>query len=95
MGDFGRTPKINTSGGRDHWPQCYSMVLAGGGIRGGAVVGQSDKTGAYPAARARAPADVHATIFTALGYNPKSVSYTTLDGRPMLLSEGTPIAEVL
>ncbi len=95
MGDFGRTPKINAQGGRDHWPQCYSMVLAGGGIRGGAVVGQSDKTGAYPAVRALAPADVHATIFAALGYDPRGVSYSTLDGRPMLLSEGTPIAEVL
>ncbi len=95
MGDFGRTPKINTFVGRDHWPHCYSMVLAGGGIRGGTVVGQSDSQGAYPASRPLAPADVHATIFTALGYDPQGVSYPTLDGRPMLLSEGQPIRELL
>ena len=48
MGEFGRTPKINKNAGRDHWPDCYSVVLAGGGIRGGAVFGASDKIGAYP-----------------------------------------------
>src|SRR4029078_5217181 len=48
MGDFGRTPTIKKETGRDHWPGCYSMVLAGGGIRGGQVVGESDKQGAYP-----------------------------------------------
>ncbi len=48
MGDFGRTPIINKDAGRDHWPQCYSVVLAGGGIRGGQVVGESDRTAAYP-----------------------------------------------
>ncbi len=95
MGDFGRTPKINPTAGRDHWPHCYSMVLAGGGIRGGVVVGESDKQGAYPASRLLTPADVHATIFTALGYDPQGVSYTTLDGRPMLLCEGQPIREIL
>jgi uncharacterized protein (DUF1501 family) len=95
MGDFGRSPKINTMAGRDHWPHCYSMVLAGGGIRGGTVVGESDRQGAYPASRPLTPADVHATIFTALGYDPHGVSYTTLDGRPMLLCEGQPIRELL
>jgi uncharacterized protein (DUF1501 family) len=95
MGDFGRSPKINTMAGRDHWPQCYSMVLAGGGIRGGVVVGESDAKGAYPASRPLTPADVHATIFTALGYDPHGVSYTTLDGRPMLLCDGQPIQELL
>ena len=66
MGDFGRTPQINRDAGRDHWPQCYSMVLAGGGIRGGQVIGQSDKIGAYPIARPITPADVHATVYAAL-----------------------------
>src|SRR5262249_35232304 len=48
MGEFGRTPKVNTNSGRDHWPYCFSVVLAGGGIRGGTVLGASDKLGAYP-----------------------------------------------
>jgi hypothetical protein len=95
MGDFGRTPAINKDAGRDHWPQCYSVVLAGGGIRGGQTIGESDKTGAYPHARPVAPADVHATIFTALGYDPHGISYPTVDGRPTLLSDGEPIRELL
>ena len=70
MGDFGRTPIINGGAGRDHWPQCYSVVLAGGGIKGGSVVGKSDRTGAYPDERPVTPADIHATVFTALGYDP-------------------------
>jgi hypothetical protein len=95
MGDFGRTPVINKDAGRDHWPQCYTMVLAGGGIRGGQYVGESDKTGSYPWSRPIVPADVHATVFTALGYDPHGVTYQTADGRPMPLSEGEPIREVL
>src|SRR5207237_5255505 len=47
VGEFGRTPKINKNAGRDHWPDCYSVLLAGGGVRGGAVYGSSDKSGAY------------------------------------------------
>src|SRR5439155_10192654 len=88
MGDFGRTPIINKDAGRDHWPQCYTMVLAGGGIRGGQIIGASDATGAYPRERPVTPADIHATVFTALGYNPAAVTYQTVDGRPTLLSDG-------
>jgi len=95
MGDFGRTPTINNNAGRDHWPQCYTMVLAGGGIRGGQVVGVSDATASYPKDRPLTPADVHATIFAALGYDHHSVTYLSAEGRPMPLSEGTPIAELL
>lgn len=95
MGDFGRTPTINKDTGRDHWPQCYSMVLAGGGIRGGQVVGESDATGAVPIARPVTPADIHATVFTALGYDPHLLTYRLADNRPMPLSEGTPIRELL
>lgn len=95
MGDFGRTPIINAAAGRDHWPQCYSMVLAGGGIRGGQVIGESDKIGAVPKTRPITPADVHATVFTALGYDPHGITYHTNDGRPCLLSEGQPIRELL
>jgi hypothetical protein len=95
MGDFGRTPIINRNAGRDHWPQCYSMVLAGGGIRGGQVVGASDETGAAPRERPVTPADIHATIFAALGYDPHVDTFRTADGRPMPISSGEPIAELL
>ena len=95
MGDFGRTPIINGGAGRDHWPQCYSVVLAGGGIKGGCVVGKSDRTGAYPDERPVTPADIHATVFTALGYDPGRITYHTVDGRPTLLSDGEPIRELL
>ena len=94
MGDFGRTPVINKDAGRDHWPQCYSVVLAGGGILGGQVVGQSDATGAYPQERPVRPADIHATVFAALGYDFRT-TYQTSDGRPMPVSDGDPITELL
>jgi uncharacterized protein (DUF1501 family) len=95
MGDFGRTPTINKNAGRDHWPQCYTVVLAGGGIRGGQVIGESDSIGAQPRLRPVIPADIHATVFTALGYDPQSITYQTVDGRPTPLSEGTAIRELL
>jgi Protein of unknown function (DUF1501) len=95
MGDFGRTPIINKDAGRDHWPPCYTVVLAGGGIRAGQTLGSSDKTGAYPDSHPVSPADVHATIFAALGYDPSAIAYHTVDGRPTLLSDGQPIRELL
>jgi hypothetical protein len=95
MGDFGRTPTINKDAGRDHWPQCYTVVLAGGGVPGGQVVGSSDKLGAYPKDRPLTPADLHATVFRLLGYDPGSITYQTADGRPTLVSEGEPIRELL
>jgi hypothetical protein len=95
MGDFGRTPIINKDTGRDHWPNCFTMVLAGGGIQGGQIVGSSDKTGAYPATRPVMPADIHATVFAALGYDPHGITYQTVDGRPMKLSDGEVIRELL
>lgn len=95
MGDFGRTPLVNKDVGRDHWPGCYTMVLAGGGIRGGQVVGQSDKIGAAPLARPVRPADIHATIFAALGYDCRAITYRTADGRPVPLSDGEIIGELL
>jgi len=95
MGDFGRTPKINQDGGRDHWPGCYSVVLAGGGVRGGQVIGSSDKIGAAPETRPVTPGDLHATVYRALGYDPASITYQSADGRPIPLTEGTPIPELL
>ena len=67
MGEFGRTPKINPAGGRDHWPQCWTILFAGGGVQGGQVVGASDEIGAFPKDRATSPAEVVATILYALG----------------------------
>jgi hypothetical protein len=67
MGEFGRTPKINPAGGRDHWPACWSMVMGGGGIQGGRVVGESDDIGGTPKSRPTTPAEVAATVFHALG----------------------------
>ena len=70
MGEFGRTPKINASAGRDHWPNCYSVVLAGGGVRGGITFGSSDKMGAYPDSDAVSPGDLAATLFWRFGLDP-------------------------
>ena len=95
MGEFGRTPKINADAGRDHWPGCYSVLMAGGGIRGGQVIGESDSIGAYPKLRPTTPADIHATVYESLGYDCRSISYQSSDGRPIPLTDGTPIAEVL
>lgn len=94
MGEFGRTPKINIDAGRDHWPGCYSVLLAGGGIRGGQVVGASDSIGAYPKDRPTTPAEIHATMYAALGYDVRSISYQSSDGRPIALTEGSPINEL-
>lgn len=94
MGEFGRTPKINVDAGRDHWPGCYSVLLAGGGIRGGQVIGSSDSTGAFPKDRPTTPAEIHATIYAALGYDVRSISYESSDGRPIALTEGTPMGEL-
>jgi hypothetical protein len=95
MGDFGRTPLINKDAGRDHWPYCYSTVLAGGGIRGGQIIGESDSTGSYPKSFPVTPADIHATVFAALGYDPHSITYQSAEGRPFPLSEGQPIRGLL
>ena len=67
MGEFGRTPKINPAGGRDHWPQCWTILFAGGSVKGGQVVGASDELGAYPKDRPVPSAEVAATIYHALG----------------------------
>jgi hypothetical protein len=66
-GEFGRTPKINPAGGRDHWPACWSVVMAGGGIQGGRVVGESDDIGGAPKSRPTTPGEVAATVYHSLG----------------------------
>ena len=88
--DFGRTPKVNKNGGRDHHPAVYSQILAGGGIRGGQVYGSSDRDGAKPASNACSPADFHATVLKAMGINPRAVLHDK-DGKPFRICSGQPL----
>ena len=82
MGEFGRTPKINSQGGRDHWPNVFSVMLAGGGVQGGQIIGSSDALGEFPKERPVTPSDLSATIYTLLGIAP-SFELHTSDGRPV------------
>jgi hypothetical protein len=93
VGEFGRTPKINGNRGRDHWPYCYTAVLAGGGVTGGALFGSSDKIGGRPATDPVTPADVAATIFWRFGIDPATEVRDQTD-RPFRLSEGEPIRQL-
>ncbi len=94
MGEFGRTPKINSNASRDHWPKCYSVLLAGGGVKRGFAYGKSDATGSEPADAPVTPDDVSATIYHLLG-----IDHTTevLDNqnRPLPLSRGSVIQEII
>jgi len=94
MGEFGRTPKINNNAGRDHWGQCGSVVLAGGGIRGGNVIGASDANGAFPIATPVGPPDLVATIYHALGLNPNALIVDPRLNRTLQLSDGRVISGV-
>jgi hypothetical protein len=85
--EFGRTPRLNRGAGRDHYPFCYSVALAGGGIRGGQVYGSSDRLGAVPRDQPCGPADLHATLFRALGI-PLDLHLEDGSGRSFPLSEG-------
>jgi uncharacterized protein (DUF1501 family) len=92
-GEFGRTPQINKTGGRDHWGPCQSAVLAGGGIRGGTVYGASDAHAAYPKSKPVAPEDLLATMYYALGLPPGTEIHDQ-QGRPHRISDGQPIVDV-
>ena len=72
LAEFGRTPRVNPAGGRDHWPQCFTTYFAGGGVQGGRVVGRSDPIGGVPDERPCDPGNIVATIFKSLGYNLES-----------------------
>lgn len=101
MGEFGRTPKLGqiTSGagadaaGRDHWPHCYTVILAGGGIRRGQVFGASDAFAAYPKSNPVTPEDIAATVYYALGLDPETTLSDPLN-RPIALAGGRPITEL-
>jgi len=90
MGEFGRTPGINKQAGRDHWPSCYSIMLAGGGVRGGVQYGESDATAAYPKSDPVTPEDVAATIYHALGLSPHR-EVVDLEARPHAIALGRPL----
>ncbi|HVJ66366.1 MAG TPA: DUF1501 domain-containing protein [Caulifigura sp.] len=87
MGEFGRTPKLNPRGGRDHWPRVFSAVLAGGGVPGGQVIGSSDRVGESPDQNPVTPNDLARTIYTLLGINPDHELHTS-DGRPVPVNQG-------
>jgi arylsulfatase A-like enzyme len=92
VGEFGRTPRVSRGAGavgRDHWPHCYSALLAGGGVRGGAVYGASDPTAAYVKDRPVSPEDFAATVLHALGIPPET--RLSPDGFTMPASTGRPI----
>lgn len=99
VGEFGRTPKvgadnggaITSRSGRDHWGGVFSAVFAGGGVQGGRIVGKSDGAAAYPDGQGYRPSDLSATVFTALGIDPRG-QFADLQGRPMPISTGEVIA---
>jgi hypothetical protein len=90
VGEFGRTPKINADGGRDHWGACQSALLAGGGVRGGQIYGASDSQAAYVKDNPVSPEDFLATIYYALGLSPDAEIHDR-DGRPYRIVEGQPV----
>jgi uncharacterized protein (DUF1501 family) len=88
-GEFGRTPKINNKAGRDHWQQVYSALVAGGGLRGGHVVGQSDAKAEYPVARPLTPADLFATVLHQIGVNTTAMTSAGLTPQGNIIEELT------
>jgi len=90
LGEFGRSPRINPGAGRDHWPECYTVLLAGGGVKGGFVYGASDRMGAYPERDGVTPGDLAATLFSCFGLDPSGV-IRDITGRPYHLAAGRPL----
>ena len=93
FGEFGRTPKVNKDAGRDHWGRAFFALFAGGGVRGGAVIGKTDKTGADPITKPYAPMDLGATIYNAIGVDYETEVRDQLN-RPVKLNTGSPIEGV-
>jgi hypothetical protein len=95
MGEFGRSPKVNNDAGRDHWPRCYSLLVAGGGVKGGFVFGSSDRIGSDPAENPVTPHDLIATFYSLLGIPPETELPDAL-GKPIhLVGAGQVISELL
>ncbi|MSU28064.1 MAG: DUF1501 domain-containing protein [Pedosphaera sp.] len=95
LGDFGRTPRINANAGRDHWNSCYSILLAGGGLKAGYVHGASDRTGSVPAESPVSPGDIIATLYHLLGVDPAMNIYDVLDRPHPLVPTGRVMNELL
>lgn len=93
FGEFGRTPKINKNVSRDHWPKCYTALLAGGGVQGGAVYGESDKYGAVPDRDPVTTGDLAATMYYALGIDHTTEIHDKF-GRPLPIANGRPVKEI-
>jgi hypothetical protein len=93
MAEFGRTPRLNAGGGRDHWPGVWSVLFAGGGVRGGQVVGASDRMASEPADRPVSPAEIAASVYRALGV-PQGAALPGPDGRPVPLGLAPPVEEL-
>jgi uncharacterized protein (DUF1501 family) len=94
MGEFGRSPRINAAGGRDHWGHVFSIALAGGGVRGGQVHGVSDHLGGFPKDGRVQPQDLTATILHCLGHDPGTEFHDGF-GRPFVASRGEIIRQIL
>jgi hypothetical protein len=94
MGEFGRAPKLNDNISRDHWPQCYTVLMAGGGVQRGAIHGASDKNGAFPARDPVSLGDLTATMYSLLGLPPETEVRDALD-RPFPVAGGQPVREIL
>jgi uncharacterized protein (DUF1501 family) len=92
MGEFGRTPKINKNVSRDHWPRCYTSLLAGGGVKGGYVYGASDANGMYPDKYPVRPEDLAATLYTLMGIDPGTEVRDRTD-RPLVIA-GQPVTDI-
>ena len=94
LGEFGRTPKINKDGGRDHWPHAMSVLMAGAGIPGGQVVGATDIKGYHASENVLSPEDFAASVYAKMGIDPSQVMHTST-GRPVpLVKDGQPIKEL-
>ena len=94
-GEFGRTPRINSRAGRDHWGPSFTVAIGGGGVKGGRVVGASDSNAERPATAPHGPEDLAATIFSRMGINPND-EFITPEGRPVkIANDGRTIHELL
>ena len=95
MGEMGRTPKVNGTAGRDHWPQCGFSLLFGGGVKQGLVYGSTDAIGAYPTSNPVSPADFVATIYQLMGIDPHQ-TVPDRSGRPILIAHGgEPVVDII
>jgi hypothetical protein len=94
FGEFGRTPRINASISRDHWPGCYTVLMAGGGLKRGYIHGASDRLGSLPGRDPVRPENIAATMFYLLGIDPQTEIFDKLN-RPLPIAAGTPVLELV